>query len=189
MLAGRLFYLQVLNGSSYKAEVKRSDTTIQTNNVQRGMIYDSRGKVIVGNQTHQAITYTKSSDVTTAQLYQIANRLGKYITVSNSDTRLTVRNEEDYYLANKDNLKRITKKLNLSKDASDDDQYNAALKYLKSHPNELRLSDHEKSNARIYAAMTGAYSLSTTYIKKSGVTSKELAEVGDEVVPAGDLAV
>ncbi|MCZ3746239.1 penicillin-binding protein 2 [Limosilactobacillus vaginalis] len=181
MLAGRLFYLQVPNGSSYKAEVKRSDTTIQTNNVQRGMIYDSRGKVIVGNQTHQAITYTKSSDVTTAQLYQIANRLGKYITVSNSDTRLTVRNEEDYYLANKDNLKRITKKLNLSKDASDDDQYNAALKYLKSHPNELRLSDHEKSNARIYAAMTGAYSLSTTYIKKSGVTSKELAEVGEHL--------
>ena len=145
------------------------------------MIYDSRGKVIVGNQTHQAITYTKSSDVTTDQLYKIANRLGKYITVSNSDTRLTDRNEEDYYLANKDNLKRITKKLNLSKDASDDDQYNAALKYLKNHPNEWRLSNHEKSNARIYAAMTGAYSLSTTYIKKSGVTSKELAEVGEHL--------
>lgn len=181
MLAGRLFYLQVLNGSSYKAEVKRSDTTIQTNNVQRGMIYDSRGRVIVGNQTHQAITYTKSSDVTADQLYKIANRLGKYITVSNSDTRLTDRNEQDYYLANKDNLKRIVKKLNLSKDASDDDQYNAALKYLKSHPSEWHLSSHEKSNARIYAAMTGAYSLSTTYIKKSGVTSRELAEVGEHL--------
>ena len=115
------------------------------------------------------------------EAHQIANRLGKYITVSNSDTRLTDRNEEDYYLANKDNLKRITKKLNLSKDASDDDQYNAALKYLKSHPGEWRLSNHEKSNARIYAAMTGAYSLSTTYIKKSGVTSKELAEVGEHL--------
>jgi cell division protein FtsI/penicillin-binding protein 2 len=181
MLAGRLFYLQVLNGSSYKAEVKRSDTTIQTNNVQRGMIYDSRGRVIVGNQTHQAITYTKSSDVTADQLYKIANRLGKYITVSNSDTRLTDRNEQDYYLANKDNLKRIVKKLNLSKDASDDDQYDAALKYLKSHPSEWHLSSHEKSNARIYAAMTGAYSLSTTYIKKSGVTSRELAEVGEHL--------
>ena len=54
-LAVRLFYLQVLNGSAYKAEVKRSDTTIQTNNVQRGMIYDSTGKVMVGNQAKQAI--------------------------------------------------------------------------------------------------------------------------------------
>lgn len=181
MLAGRLFYLQILNGASYKAEVKRSDTTIQTNNVQRGMIYDSRGQVIVGNQTHQAITYTKSSDVTADQLYKVANRLGKYITVSNDDTRLTNRNEQDYYLADKDNLKRITKKLNLSKDASDDQQYNAALKYLKSHPSEWKLSSHQKSNARIYAAMTGAYSLSTTYIKKSGVTSRELAEVGEHL--------
>ncbi len=32
----RLFYLQVLQGTSFKAEVKRSDTTTQTNNVQRG---------------------------------------------------------------------------------------------------------------------------------------------------------
>lgn len=181
MLAGRLFYLQVLNGSSYKAEVKRSDTTIQTNNVQRGMIYDSRGNVIVGNQTHQAITYTKSSNVTTDELYRVATRLGKYITVSNDDTRLTDRNEEDYYLANKDHLNEITKKLNLSKDASDDDKYNAALKYLKNHPSEWHLTTHEKSNARIYAAMTGAYSLSTTYIKKSGVTSRELAEVGEHL--------
>lgn len=181
MLAGRLFYLQVLNGSSYKAEVKRSDTTIQTNNVQRGMIYDSQGRVVVGNQTHQAITYTKSSNVTSDQLYKVATRLGKYIKVSNGDTRLTVRNEEDYYLANKDNLNRITKKLNLSKNASDDDKYDAALKYLTKHPSEWSLTSHEKSNARIYAAMTGAYSLSTTYIKKSGVTSKELAEVGEHL--------
>ncbi|MBB1063715.1 peptidoglycan D,D-transpeptidase FtsI family protein [Limosilactobacillus fastidiosus] len=181
MLAGRLFYLQILHGSSYKAEVKRSDTTIQTNNVQRGMIYDSRGQVIVGNQTHQAITYTKSSNVTADQLYKIANRLGRYITVNNSDTRLTDRNEEDYYLANKSNLKQITKKLNLSQDASDDEKYDAALKYLKNHPEEWHLSSHEKSNARIYAAMTGAYSLSTTYIKKSGVTSEELAKVGEHL--------
>ena len=145
------------------------------------MIYDSRGKVIVGNQTHQAITYTKSSNVTTDQLYKIANRLGRYITVSNSDTRLTDRNEEDYYLADKSNLKQITKKLNLSKDTSDDKKYDAALKYLKNHPDEWHLSSHEKSNARIYAAMTGAYSLSTTYIKKSGVTSKELARVGEHL--------
>ena len=104
-LTMRLFYLQVLNGTSYKAEVKRSDTSIQTNNVQRGMIYDSQGNVLVGNQTHQAITYTKGANVTNAQLYAIANRLGRYISVSNKNSRLTDRNEEDYYLADKERLK------------------------------------------------------------------------------------
>ena len=43
-LGVRLFYLQVLNGTSYKALVKQSDTTTETNNVQRGMIYDSTGR-------------------------------------------------------------------------------------------------------------------------------------------------
>lgn len=33
----------------------------------------------------------------------------------------------------------------------------------------------------IYARMSGAYSLSTTYIKETGVTGKELAEVGEHL--------
>lgn len=181
LLAGRLFYLQVLNGTAYKAEVKRSDTTIQTNNVQRGMIYDTAGRVIVGNQTHQAITYTKSADVTNDQIYKIAKQLGSYVHVSNSDTRLTDRNQIDYYLANKSNLNAVVRKLNISKNASDDSKYNKAVKYLTNHPSEWRLNAHQKSNARIYSAMSGAYSLSTTYIKKTGVTAKELAEVGEHL--------
>lgn len=108
MLAIRLFYLQILNGATYKADVKESDTTVQTNNVQRGMIYDSTGKVIVGNQAHQAITYTKGSDVTDADMYKIANQLGKYLTVSTE--KLTTRNKQDYFLANDDNLNRMIKR-------------------------------------------------------------------------------
>ena len=171
-LAGRLFYLQVLNGTAYKAEVKRSDTTIQTNNVQRGMIYDSQGKVLVGNQTHQAITYTKGANVSTDDLYKIANRLGRYVTVSNKDSRLTKRNQEDYYLADSSRLKEVLKHVKTSETDSDDAQYNKALDYLSAHPSAWRLTTQQKNYARIYAAMSGAYSLSTTYIKKTGVTSR-----------------
>ena len=180
-LAARLFYLQVLNGTAYKAEVKRSDTSIQTNNVQRGMIYDSRGKVLVGNQTHQAITYTKGPDVTSADLYKIANRLGKYVSVSNKNSRLTDRNEEDYFLADKGRLKQVLKHVKTSDSDSDDDKYNKALKYLSAHPSAWHLTKQQKNNARIYAAMSGAYSLSTTYIKETGVTAKELAQVGEHL--------
>ena len=180
-LAGRLFYLQVLNGTAYKAEVKRSDTTIQTNNVQRGMIYDSQGKVLVGNQTHQAITYTKGANVSTDDLYKIANRLGRYVTVSNKDSRLTKRNQEDYYLADSSRLKEVLKHVKTSETDSDDAQYNKALDYLSAHPSAWRLTAQQKNNARIYAAMSGAYSLSTTYIKETGVTSRELSEVGEHL--------
>lgn len=179
-LVCRLFYLQVLNGSSFKAEVKRSDTTVQTNNVQRGMIYDSSGKVLVGNQAHQAITYTKGSNVTSSDLYKIANRLGKYVDVG-TDTTLTQRQAEDYYLADSSHLKAIVKKLHLSSQVTSNGQYNKALEYLTKHPDVYQLTDEQKNKARIYAAMSGAYSLSTTYIKETGVTSKELAEVGEHL--------
>lgn len=180
-LTMRLFYLQVLNGTSFKAEVKRSDTSIQTNNVQRGMIYDSQGNVLVGNQTHQAITYTKGANVTNTQLYQIANRLGRYVSVSNKNSRLTDRNEEDYYLADKERLKSVLKHVKISEDDSDDDKYNKALDYLSAHPDSWELTSQQKNNARIYAAMSGAYSLSTTYIKETGVSAKELAAVGEHL--------
>lgn len=180
-LAARLFYLQVLNGTAYKAEVKRSDTTIQTNNVQRGMIYDSQGKVIVGNQTHQAITYTKGSNVTSDELYRVANRLGRYVSVSNKNSRLTKRNQEDYYLADKSRLKQVLKHVKTSQTDSDDDKYDKVLKYLSAHPASWELTKQQKNNARIYAAMSGAYSLSTTYIKETGVTAKELSEVGEHL--------
>ena len=179
-LVARLFYLQVLNGSSFKAEVKSSDTTVQTNNVQRGMIYDSSGKVLVGNQVHQAITYTKGADVTSADLYKIANRLGNYVNVG-TKTKLTQRQAEDYYLADSDNLKAIVKKLHLSSQVTSNGQYNKALAYLNKHPEVYKLTKLQQNKARIYAAMSGAYSLSTTYIKSTGVTAKELAEAGEHL--------
>ena len=175
-LAVRLFYLQVLNGASYKAEVKRSDTTTQTNNVQRGMIYDSTGKVMVGNQATQAITYTKGQNVDSDDLYKIANRLGNYLTVPTS--RLTTRNQQDYYLADKHHLKTVIK---LAKSTDSSSQYDDAIDYLNRHPHYFKLTKSEKNKAMIYGSMSGAYSLSTTYIKSKDVSSKELAEVSEHL--------
>lgn len=175
-LAVRLFYLQVLNGASYKAEVKRSDTKTQTNNVQRGMIYDSTGKVMVGNQATQAITYTKGQNVDSDDLYKIANRLGNYLTVPTS--RLTTRNQQDYYLADKHHLKTVIK---LAKSTDSSSQYDDAIDYLNRHPHYFKLTKSEKNKAMIYGSMSGAYSLSTTYIKSKDVSSKELAEVSEHL--------
>lgn len=176
-LGVRLFYLQVLNGTSYKALVKQSDTTTETNNVQRGMIYDSTGKVLVGNQAHQAITYTKGSNVTDTDMYKVANRLGNYIKVNTE--RLTDRNQIDYYLADTSHLKKVEKTAHIQEGATD--SYEDAVKYLNRHPRFFHLDKTEKNKAMIYGAMSGAYSLSTINIKATGVTAKELSRVGEHL--------
>jgi len=79
ILAARLFYMQVLNGATYTAEVNRSEVSTQTGSVQRGAIYDSTGKVLVGNEAHQAITYTKGEDDTSTEIYKTAKTLSKYV--------------------------------------------------------------------------------------------------------------
>ncbi|MCQ5204057.1 hypothetical protein NE613_15630, partial [Mordavella massiliensis] len=88
---------------------------------------------------------------------------------------------EDYYLADSDNLKAIVKKLHLSSQVTSNGQYNKALAYLNKHPEVYKLTKLQQNKARIYAAMSGAYSLSTTYIKSTGVIAKELAEVGEHL--------
>lgn len=179
VLVVRLFYLQILNGDSYKAEVNRSDTSVETNSVQRGMIYDSTGKVLVGNAAHQAITYTKSESVSTDDIYKTANTLGKYLNVSTS--KLTKRNKQDYFLANTTNQKKVLAQIPGSSKLSDSQKASKELDYLDKHPSFYKLSATQKNKAMIYASMSGAYSLSTIYIKESGVTSKEIAEVGEHL--------
>lgn len=179
VLAIRLFYLQVLNGDAYKAEVNRSDTSVETNSVQRGMIYDSTGKVLVGNEAHQAITYTKSESATATEIYKTANTLGKYFTVSTS--KLTTRNKQDYFLASEANVKKVLAQIPGSSKLSDSAKADKELAYLDKHPSFYKLSASQKNKAMIYAEMSGAYSLSTIYLKESGVTSAEVAQVGEHL--------
>ncbi|ABJ64134.1 peptidoglycan D,D-transpeptidase FtsI family protein [Levilactobacillus brevis] len=177
-LIGQLAYLQIIYGSQLKAEVNSTDTTIETTNVQRGMVYDSNGKVLVGNKSHQAISYTKGVSVLSTDMYKIANRLGKYLTVSTSS--LTPRQAIDYYLTDPKRLKAVENKLSGTSGMSTTQKYNKALSYLE-NDSSFKLTKTQKNAAEIFAKMSGAYSLSTTYIKDSGVSNKEIAEIGEHL--------
>ncbi len=106
-LLTQLAYLQVMYGSKFKAEVNRSDTSVVNGNVQRGMIFDSTGHVLVGNSAHQAIIYTKGVNVLSSDMYKTANRLAQYVTVPTGS--LTKRQLADYYLADASNLAKVEK--------------------------------------------------------------------------------
>lgn len=178
-LVGQLAYLQIIYGARFKAEVNRTDNNIETNNVQRGMIFDSTGRVLVGNRSHQAITYTKGVNVLGTDMYKTANKLGNYLTVPTAT--LTKRNAADYYLTDTNHLKAVENKIPNLKNVSVNDRYDKALDYVMANQDQYRLTKQQQNDAAIFAKMSGAYQLSTTYIKESGVSNAELAEVGEHL--------
>ncbi len=176
-LAFQMAYLQLKNGAMFKAEVNRTDNTIETNNVQRGMIYDSTGKVLVGNEAHQAISYTKGINVTAEDMYKVSNKLGKFLTVP-TDT-LTDRQEAIYYLANTKNATAVTAKIAKASAMSATALQSAQQAYVMRHKPDL--SGAQQNAAAIFTKMNGAYALSTTYIKETNVSPTEVSEIGEHM--------
>lgn len=173
-LIAQLAYLQVDYGGKFASTVNSANNTTATANVQRGSIYDSKGRVLVGNKSHQAIQYTKGLSVASSKMYSVATKLSDYMTISTST--LTDRNMADYYLASASNLKAVAKKVKTSTDS--DVLYAREVAYTEKHLIS-DFTDQQKVAAAIYYKMSSAYSLSTVNLKSTGVTSTELAEIGE----------
>ena len=54
-LIAQLAHLQIVNGQKFSSEAANNDTYTETTNVQRGMMYDSTGKLIVGNNSSRQL--------------------------------------------------------------------------------------------------------------------------------------
>ncbi|GKQ42533.1 cell division protein FtsI [Companilactobacillus sp. RD055328] len=182
-LVAQLAYLQIVYGGKFQAEVERTDKSIITSSVPRGIIYDSKGRVIVGNEAKNAITYTRGSDVSSTQMYNIANQLSKLINVDTD--KLTKRDKIDYYLTNTSNFQKVYDKLPktdkfLNNEKLDDATvYSNAVAYVKKAG--LHLTSRQTKAAAIYKKMSSVYQLSTAYIKNSDVTEEEIAKVGEHL--------
>lgn len=184
VLVAQLAYLQVLYGSKFESDVNQTNESIVSGNVPRGMIFDSKGRVLVGNNAKNAISYTKGVDTLSTQMYQVANRLSNYITVDTS--KLSKQDKADYYLANASNLKRETNDLPKSQrvDANGNERpekeiYNHLVSNVKKK--NIQLSEQQLKSAAIFKQMNSAYQLSTIYIKNDDVSQKEVAAVGEHL--------
>lgn len=118
-MIGQLAYLQIGYGSRFKAEVQKSNSAIVSSQVPRGVMYDNKGRVLVGNKAKNAITYTKSVSTTTEDIYAISNSLSHYISIK--DEQPTEQQVIDYYLANKENSAKESAKVPKSVRATQDD--------------------------------------------------------------------
>nr|WP_057768802.1 penicillin-binding protein 2 [Lactobacillus selangorensis] len=192
-LVGQLAYLQIMYGSKFSSSVNSTDQTTVSGAVPRGMMYDTKGRVLVGNKAQSAITYTKGADTLSTQMYAVANKLGTYITVD-TDT-LTPQDKADYYLADAHNLKTTNAKLPKSQkvdssgsELAEKTVYKNQIAYVEAHHLD-ELTATQKNAAAIYKIMNGAYQMSTVYIKNSGLTSATLAKVSEHLTELPGVSV
>lgn len=173
LLIGQLAYLQLSYGSKFKAEVEKTDSTVVSSQVPRGVMYDSRGRVLVGNKANNAITYTKGASTSSLQIYNISTALSNYISIT--DEKPTDEMLAEYYLANQDNTTKIQAKL------PKNDRQNQQKLIAEVKREHIKYTAKEKTAAIIFNKISGSYTLSTIYVKNKNLTDKELAQVGEHL--------
>lgn len=181
LLIGQLAYLQLVYGSRFKSEVTKTASTVVSNQVPRGVMYDASGRILVGNKANNAITYTKGASTTPAQIYKISNALSGYIRIK--DEKPTQQMLAEYYLADQAHSTRIEEKLPKAQTDSDQLTNSQIQQNLENAVKREHLSftPRQKTAALIFNKISGAYTLSTIYIKNKDLTNREIAQVGEHL--------
>ena len=177
-LFARLAYLQLYNGQLFTNMVQRTETTRSTGSVPRGMMYDSQGRVLVGNQPELAILYTRdtSSKVSPLDIVVVAKELASLIDVPTQD--LTERDKKDYFVVTNIDVvnSRLTPEQKL---LSGSKAYEAQLAVVTEQ--DLQFSEAELKVIALFKKMNGAFALSTVSVKNKNVTQEEIARVSEHL--------
>ena len=156
--------------------MKRTETTLVTESVPRGLIYDRDGNILVGNEPQHSITYTRGANTTAEEMAKVASALSALISVSIEE--LTERDLKDYWMAvnNEVMLERLTDDEKLLPGS---ELYDVELEKITAE--DIAYTDDEKEIAAIFKRMNSAYALSTTSIKNKDVSNEELARVSENL--------
>lgn len=181
-LISRLAYIQLVKGDEFVALVQRTETTTAKKSVPRGSIYDSQGRILVGNKPKLAINYTRPADVKSSTMLEIAKKLTTLISVDASE--LKERDLKDYWVATNpdkvDSLLTADEKKRIAKEnLSTSQTYEMQLEHIP--VDELNYSDAEKQVIAIFTKMNSAYALSTVTLKNEGVTEQEVAKISERL--------
>ena len=181
-LVARLAFIQLIKGEDFVALVRRTETTTAKKSVPRGSIYDSQGRVLVGNKPKLAINYTRPADAKISTMVEIAKKLTTLISVDVSD--LKERDLKDYWVATNpdklDSLLTADEKKRIAKEnLSTSQTYEMQLEHIPA--DEINYSDAEKQVIAIFTKMNSAYALSTVTLKNEGVTEQEVAKISERL--------
>lgn len=182
----RLGYLQIVDGQSIEQQLRASSTITVEGSSPRGMIYDASKKALVENKANAAITFTRSTEMQASDMLGIAQKLNQIIEIP-ADTNLTERDLKDYWLADKENLKKAQDRLSDKEQQLENaEQYAATVDKVTAE--EIQFDENNLKIATIFKRMNSARTLGTVYIKNTDVTDKELAMVAERMADLPGVA-
>lgn len=174
----RLGYLQLYQGEMITNMVQRTESTLSTGSVPRGVIYDSQGRVLVGNQPELAILYTRdrASRVAPIDIVNVARELASLIDIPVQD--LTERDKKDYFIVV--NIDEVNNRLTADQRLlSGAEAYQAQLAAVTTE--DLEFSQGELRIIALFKKMNSAFELSTVTVKNKNVTEAEVARVSEQL--------
>ncbi|MDP4086548.1 MAG: penicillin-binding protein 2 [Bacillota bacterium] len=183
--------MQIVYGEDYKSQINQKEVIPVNSSAPRGKIFDTNGKLIVGNKPLNAITYTRSNSVTANEILRVATKLAALIDMDTVEDfkAITKRDREDFWILKhpKEAQAMITKEdeQKLKKKGLDSKEYNKEfydLTIKRITNNELNsFSKQELEILAIYREMSSGTALSPQIIKNKNVTDKEYAVVSENL--------
>lgn len=174
----RLGIVQIVQGDTYKRQLEETDNVSISKNVPRGVIYDRNYNLLVGNSAVKSITYTKSTQTKSTEMFKVANKLNKLIHVKKE--KVPKRDLIDYWILKHptESLNRLTAKEKQTTDGKKTYEYQVA------HVTDADLkglSQDDLKAATIFKRMNTGYAMSEAIIKNSDVTDEEVARVSENL--------
>ncbi|WP_075981224.1 peptidoglycan D,D-transpeptidase FtsI family protein [Bacillus massilinigeriensis] len=191
MLIIRLGIIQIVYGKDYEREINQKEIVPINLSMPRGKIFDTNGKLIVGNKTLKAITYTRPNAVKQDEMLEVARKLASMIKKDSEEDfkAITERDRQDFWIINHPNKAKakITKEdeARIKKKDLDQDDYNEEIYDLtRERITEEELNSFSKKELEVLAIfreMASARALSPQIIKNKNVTDKEFALVSENL--------
>lgn len=178
VLIGRLAYMQLVNRDFYMRKMATASKKMVTTPSVRGEIFDATGKVLVGNQTKQVVSFTRSNTMTGETLKETAEHLSQLVNLSS--IKMTDRQLVDYYLADTEVYREVVSQLPREQRQTSDGNllpeaeiYNNAVASV--DVSQLNYSDEEKKVAYLYSQMNAVANFATGNIATDELTPEQAA--------------
>ncbi|HJV17296.1 MAG TPA: penicillin-binding protein 2 [Bacillales bacterium] len=187
----KLGMVQIVFGENYRSQIDLMDIVPTNSSVPRGKIFDTNGKLVVGNTPLKAITYTRTNSVKQDEMVEVATKLAGLIAKDTEEDfkAITKRDRQDFWIIKHPDGARakVTKKdvSKLKKKELDKKEYDKKIYDLtRERITEEELNSFTKEEMEVLAIfreMSSGTSLTPQIIKNKNVTDKEYAIVSENL--------
>jgi len=188
LLIFRLGYLQIVKGEEYSLKLEKKEEIPVNTSVPRGRIFDRMGLVLVDNDPKNAITYTKMTSTTSAEMLKVAEQLA--VLIEQETKRITPGDKRDFWILK--NSKAATEKVSIKEQERLEKDSELSRTELQKEINRLTrkriteeeidsFTDEELEVLAIYREMMSGYAYSPQIVKSGNVTDEEFATVSERL--------